>query len=1319
MTEDELPTPEPAQFTGQPETASATTAERLDEMFPAQEDGERFDEDTLAYAEKKSAELEAQITAKRAAKEQEEEDRAYKELGDYMTANPAVSEEDATRVVEGGRKPASEAIMNTVSGVANNVVDPSVEFALTLPKEIVKGLMDAPHEFKRGRDDLLEELYRLGVPKITEIIPPTLWQNTPGMVPYIIADTLLSKFTETFQEDIPEEGKSAIRQLTTFVANFSSFRGLSAASGLKSGILKATGKYARTGGAVDSTLNSSAAVFFGAAEDANLLNFFHTMGVLPEWMEGLTSTEENTGFQNRMNNLLVDAGMSALFAEPLTAYVMSVRANRRGVQSVAEAMADMGDETLKRQLDFDHKEAQVFWDEYMEHLGEPDPKGARITPPAHGTGLPKIEDPVGLTGEEAAASIAGRAKTASTIVDMLTGHINYNRVDSPESVHRTMSDLADAFASETDEAIGPVQRLADIETPALRDSFDMVMGRRSMNSNAPIWTIPQVKGARALHVFTTHRLLELAESAGMAPTRAKEAAVLRLINVQREVQRQVAAVGAQYSRQLGSLRKAVSDGDGAVSLINDVDRILAEAAEGQASLGHVIASLNAASREGRVDAATNILGNLDSLKGLRAAGFKTGEAIRTIYYFSMLSRISTAIRNTVGNVAHMAMRIVEMKAANLSGNMLGHPEVKDGETLQYIYGALGGFSDGLRLPQLKKLWKDVALGNVDEFGPALKEAADGGAIKSFAENASGYGIGKIGKSAVGGFSSEVWGYDPTKNFGRAMRVLDAALSVPGRSLVATDELFKSGFYRAESRALAFNQAVREAEAGLLPGVGKNIPFADPVGDRAAYLAANPSEATKLAAQKHAQSGTFTQQLPKDGDIAGAIHGIRKIRVIGKLVIPFEQTPYNVNWEVLRRTPLGAVMPSFLSDITSTNARLVDQAWSKFLVGNMTLLGIYDFFTDSDKEVRITGDTMEYDELQQAKRMNLDNMQIQWTTRPGGFETGHFVTLPYRGFEPIAGPFGIVANLLALQANQEQNDREIDRWDLYLGLGGAVATQFASGSMVSPLIDFMSIAEHPQSRTAKWVEHSLETLVTPGATSQFVGLLDPIYRETFTAFDRVKSKTPGLSSSLPPSYDALGRINQRAPGIYGVAGTAMPRVYSGEAPEPIDLWMTKNNENLTKPDKVDAQFREGVTIYWDDFPHAYAEYVRLAGDGLKYTGREQIIARRIKTHVIAGPPTGWDPAGLGFREEVNALIENRHPSRRMQNRFNEMGGGEDGEQVAFIRQAQSFYRRAAREVLAADPRFADLRAELDEKLFDAQVQETDRKKLRKLQLGFGN
>jgi len=149
-------------------------------------------------------------------------------------------------------------------------------------------------------------------------------------------------------------------------------------------------------------------------------------------------------------------------------------------------------------------------------------------------------------------------------------------------------------------------------------------------------------------------------------------------------------------------------------------------------------------------------------------------------------------------------------------------------------------------------------------------------------------------------------------------------------------------------------------------------------------------------------------------------------------------------------------------------------------------------------------------------------------------------------------------------------------------------------------------------------------------------------------------------------------------------------------EPIDLWLEKQNEIVTRPVKSDAQFRPGINIKWSDFPEAYEHFVWLQGQGLKNPEHEPAVLQRQIPGTKITPPSGWVSTGAGLLGELNMLVSGQHPT--MQARWDVLlSDGEDESRINFVRQAISYYRKAALEVMLQDPEFSDLRVGVKEKV----------------------
>jgi len=685
-------------------------------------------------------------------------------------------------------------------------------------------------------------------------------------------------------------------------------------------------------------------------------------------------------------------------------------------------------------------------------------------------------------------------------------------------------------------------------------------------------------------------------------------------------------------------------------------------------------------KRGETDVAENMMLSLPGLVKVfsKTNRIKAAGMVRSVYYGGYLSRFSTQIKNTLGTSFSLGMSPVELKVGNLLGRLgreSGVPGVATGEAWQFIRAQQMAMYDSFRIGHIAKTWRDIAVGDVGDGAEAITRALDGGAFKAFQTGKSGHGMGKVEEGAASGFSSEALGYDPDSNLGRVLRTVDYGVTMGPRGLVASDEVFKNAFYAGIGRSLALRKATRELAAGTI----KEADFAA----RQLELLADPTPAMLAAMRGGAAKGTFTEM--STGPVAEWLRKFRDQPLLGRLALPFMNTPHNITaWEI-QRGPFGFLTPSFRNDIMSPDPAVVEMAWSRYLTSNLALSMGLTYFLENDVQIKLIGDTLDWQESEQNQRMNIQNMSVVLETAEG------VLNIPFSGTDPIAYYLGAIANFIEILEADGDDGSDDDLGDLAIGVVGALTATFGNPQMISGLMDLLESLRKenrgdPERGPAAWFIKQSTSILTPGATTQFVQEFDNAYRETFSQFDRLKAKTPGLSDTLPFSYDARGRVRMKQTGVAAVLlGSNLPSYAPGDEQLPLDNWLKARDEFIIKPPKRSAVFRGSIRIAWKDHEAAYAEYVRIQGSGLLNPFDNPHVVQAIDNGWIT-PPANWEPEGKGLFLELDDLVEGKHHMSDFF--FRELQ--DDEARMGYIRKVVSFYRRSALEIVLNSEDFTGLK-----------------------------
>ena len=257
---------------------------------------------------------------------------------------------------------------------------------------------------------------------------------------------------------------------------------------------------------------------------------------------------------------------------------------------------------------------------------------------------------------------------------------------------------------------------------------------------------------------------------------------------------------------------------------------------------------------------------------------KTSDKILEIWVNSLLSGPQTHATNILSNslvsLWSIPERAVAAGVSKVTGSGIGF-----GEVSQKAFGSLRDLTDGLRAAG-KTFMTEEPSGFAGKIEAARYQAIPG----------------KLGKT----------------------------IRIPGRALMAADEVFKSIGYRGEINAQAYRQATKEGLSGRA--------FAS----RVAELKANPTEAMQDVAHKTAEVQTFTNKLDKPGQ---AVATFANSHPWAKVIIPFVRTPANIVKYAAFRSPFAPLFQEVRADLSGANGAIArDESIARIGLGSAVSAG---------------------------------------------------------------------------------------------------------------------------------------------------------------------------------------------------------------------------------------------------------------------------------------------------------------------------------------------------------------------------------------------
>ena len=527
---------------------------------------------------------------------------------------------------------------------------------------------------------------------------------------------------------------------------------------------------------------------------------------------------------------------------------------------------------------------------------------------------------------------------------------------------------------------------------------------------------------------------------------------------------------------------------------------------------------------------------------------RTTDMAMSTWINGLLSNPTTHAKNIAGNLFFGGLQIPERALASAIGKTRNFM-FKGGEeaiSTDELYAQAVGFLQGIR---------------------------EGGEIatRAFKSNTPTDPFQKIEATRLNRepFEIDMGDSDTGKAMSGALKYWGKFVTIPGRALMAEDEFFKAMSYRMELNALATRAGNAEykrlVEAGVLPE--------DAAKQASAFMEQvliNTPADIEAAAKGVARTTTFTRELEP------SLQGIQKTlqNPLLKMFVPFVRTPTNIALEAMSRTPgLNFASPRFWADYNAGGIRR-DMAMARVTLGG----GIITAVGTSALEGKVTG----YGPFRMEDReglkstgwqefsfvFNKSDISPEEIERFKGITTVSVgpdkVYISYAGLEPL----GTLLSIGATAGEYSMTTAgEADMSKLMMGgtLGvyqylsdqpmlqgfGEIQKVFSAGSKDAPtfLYNVMSRVSKqvtsfaagavPVTGTHSSLVAAVERYVNPERSNVMVSLspeeVDPLAgagKGFWEAVGYIKSRTPGLSDSLPPLLDPLtGEVKKNGKGNF--------------------------------------------------------------------------------------------------------------------------------------------------------------------------------------------
>ena len=746
-------------------------------------------------------------------------------------------------------------------------------------------------------------------------------------------------------------------------------------------------------------------------------------------------------------------------------------------------------------------------------------------------------------------------------------NINLARIQSGDDVKEAIQRIAGIYG----QGVNAARRGAvkNEETVRLADDLGLTVGALLERQQGQAFNAHELVAARKMLVASAEHLTGLAKKAAHPDASDLDKFAFRkALNLHYGIQAQVSGMTAEAGRALQSF-----------NIMSQGDKLKIKQIEDFLNMP--------GSREMTDDMAAKI-SVLDSPEQLNTMVRQlkratTSDVLLEAWINGLLSNPVTHATNTLSNAIVSLWQVPERFLASQIGRVLpGAREITEKEALYQAYGLVQGIKDGMVLAQ-----------------------------RAFIKDESSDLLGKIEARTYRAISAE--GLGISGNVGRAVDLLGTAVRVPGRFLMAEDELFKSVGYRMELNARAYRQASSE---GLQ---GKDLAV------RISEIINDPPADIRIAAIDASRYQTFTNELD------GISRHVQRAAIESpalKIIIPFVRTPVNVmKFGFMERTPLGILSKSFRADVKAGGARR-DLALARMSLGSMLMAAS----AAMTAEGLITGGGPSDPKLKTVLR------NTGW--QPYSIKIGDKY-YSYARLEPFGSLLGMAADAADLLGQADETDAD----ELASALVVSAAKNVTNKTFLRGLSEIFNVLQDPDRYGKRWLQ-ALAGTVIPAGVSQVARIMDPTLRDARTIVDKIKSRIPGYSETLPPRRNIWGEPIVLSGGLG--PDIISPVYTSTDKRDPVSDEILR----LRLPLGMPPRSIDGIKLS----PEEYDRFAVLAGNEAKDAN-----------------------TGLGCKETLESMLQNPDYLRQ--------SDGPDGGKADTIREIIGYFRELARFKLREE--FPDL------------------------------
>jgi len=648
------------------------------------------------------------------------------------------------------------------------------------------------------------------------------------------------------------------------------------------------------------------------------------------------------------------------------------------------------------------------------------------------------------------------------------GHVNYDKINSPEEAKLALAKLSDAYAPmiaqhrRSQVSVEATARLADMlgQSPA---AMGKLLGRKIGDSS----NAHELVARASLLEGSAEHLAKLMDEVAKHPTEENAQAMIAQVERSAMMSAQFLGAAAEAGRALNILRSLGEATKRAEKL-----RATAELIKDWGGLDNIHELAN---RIQQYDTPQQLLEF-----ARQQAKAHTPSMWIEAWKAGLLSGPRTHLANILSNTLTLGLRIPEKAVTAVIGKLHGGEKAYLSEAIAEAVGLVMGLKGAS-----KSAWETLRTGEIPTEDKAEVRA----------KAITGANLGLTGNAA------------------KAADVAGEMIRTPFRFLAAEDAFFKELNRQMTGYALATRQAIKERA---------ELPF-----DRIIDLTRAPSPEMLERADADALYFTFNKDL---GPAGAALQRLLNTGVghVFQFVIPFVRTPTNIVKFAGERTPFAVLSKNVRADLAAGGVTR-DEMMAKMAIGTAIGLTAFSFAVQgllsgggppeselkrAQRERGWQAYSIKVDDTWYAYN-RLEPLGMLLGIVADGAEVWDYLKQDDR--EKLAS---MIAIAFAQNITSKTWLRGVSDLVNALSDPGRYGDRYLA-NMIGTLIP-ASMAQMTQARDP--IVRETENMAPAEA--------DPLLRETADFVAKLKSRTPGLSEELPPRLDTWGEPIRREGGLGG-------------------------------------------------------------------------------------------------------------------------------------------------------------------------------------------